>query len=329
MIIGRAPLRLSFVGGGSDLPAFYRKHGGAVISTAIDKYIFVTVNPKFDSGVRVAYSRTEEVRSARDVKHPLVRAGLQLAAIEGGIEITTIADIPSRGTGLGSSSTFMVAFLHALHAYQGRQIDSRTLAEQACEIEINVCGDPIGKQDQFAAAFGGFHMYEFSPDDTVIASPIICKPGTLSRINEQVLLLYTGMMRSSSTLLKEQSENLAFSSDKQAALKRMVSLCYQLRREIENENLDTVGDILHEGWMLKREQSDKISSPAIDEWYEIARRCGAKGGKILGAGGGGFLMLYAPPEYHARICQALPGLKKMPIKFERDGSRIIFYQPRV
>lgn len=328
MIISRAPLRVSFAGGGSDLPAFYRKFGGAVISTAIDKYIFVTINRKFDNGVRVAYSRTEEVCSSHQVKHPLVRAALNLLEIDGGVEITTVADIPSRGTGLGSSSTFTVALLHALHAYQGRHVPCLTLAEQACHVEIDICGQPIGKQDQFAAAFGGFRVYEFHPDDTVSILPVICKPSTIDRLNERVLLLYTGITRSSSALLKEQSARLASDSQQQSSLKRMVSLCYQLRDEIQNDNLDSVGEILHEAWMLKRGQNDRISNSAIDEWYEIARRYGAIGGKILGAGSGGFLMLYAAPESHAAIRHALPELRAMPTGLERSGSQIIFYQPR-
>ncbi len=328
MIISRAPLRVSFAGGGSDLPAFYRIHGGAVISTAIDKYVFVTINRKFDNGVRVAYSRTEEVSSAAEVAHSLVRAGLGLLGIEGGVEITTVADIPSRGTGLGSSSTFTVALLHALHAYRGQHVRSSTLAEQACDIELNICGEPIGKQDQYAAAFGGFRVYEFHPDETVTVSPVICQPSTLHRLNERMLMLYTGVARSASTLLKEQSAAIASSSQKQASLKRMVSLCYQFRDEIQNDNLDALGEILHECWMLKREQGDRVSNSMIDEWYNTARRQGALGGKILGAGGGGFLMLYAPPECQAAICHALSRLKAMPVELEREGSQIIFYQPK-
>jgi D-glycero-alpha-D-manno-heptose-7-phosphate kinase len=329
MIIGRAPLRVSFVGGGSDLPVFYREHGGAVISTAINKYVFVTINRKFDNGVRVAYSRTEEVSSASEVQHPLVRAALNVVGIEGGVEITTVADIPSRGSGLGSSSTFTVALLHGLYAYRGRYVRSRTLAEQACHVEINMCGEPIGQQDQYAAAFGGFHVYEFRPDDTVIVSPVICQPTTLQRLNERLLLLYTGVTRSASALLKEQSAQIASSPEKRAALKRMVSLCYQLRDVIQNGNLDAFGEILHEGWVLKRSLSNNISNSAIDEWYEVARRHGATGGKILGAGAGGFLAIYAPPERHPAICHALPALRSVPMKFERQGSQIIFYQPNV
>lgn len=298
-----------------------------MISTAIKKYIFVTVNPKFDNGIRVAYSRTEEVATAREVEHQLVRAGLEITGIEGGVEITTVADIPSRGTGLGSSSTFTVALLHALHAFRGRYVSCCHLAEQACAIEIDICGEPIGKQDQYAAAFGGFHVYEFHPDDTVTVSPVICQPSTLRQLDEWMLLLYTGMTRAASSLLKEQSEQITSNPQKQEVLRRMVALCYGMRDEIQCDNLNAFGEILHEGWMLKRGLTSKISNATIDDCYDVARRHGAIGGKILGAGAGGFLALYAPPERHAAICHALPGLHKVPIGFDHAGSQIIFYQP--
>ncbi|MBF0560663.1 MAG: GHMP kinase [Alphaproteobacteria bacterium] len=328
MIISRTPLRMSFVGGGSDMPAFYREHGGAVISTAVDKFVFVTVNRKFDNGIRVAYSRTEEVNSIAEVQHQLVRAGLIRVGITGGVEITTVADIPSRGTGLGSSSSFTVALLHALYAFRARHATQSTLAEQACDIEINVCGEPIGKQDQYAAAFGGFNLYEFHPDDTVTVSPVICQSTTLQRLSEGLLVFYTGITRSASALLKEQAAQVESDVEKRAALKRMVSLCYQLRDEIQGDNLLGFGEILHEGWMLKRGLTDKVSNSAIDEWYDTARRHGAIGGKILGAGAGGFLALYAPPERHAAIRHALPRLRAVPFALERSGSQILFYQPR-
>ncbi len=209
MIISRTPLRMSFVGGGSDLPSYYREYGGAVVSTAIDKYVYVTMNRKFDSGIRVAYSRVEEVNSVPEIEHQLVRAALNMARVPGGVEITTVADIPSRGTGLGSSSTFTVALLHALYAFLGRHSTRQELAEQACHIEIDVCGEPIGKQDQYAAAYGGFNLYEFNPNDTVTVSPVICKPETIAGIRKQMLVLYTGITRGASTILKHQSAELA------------------------------------------------------------------------------------------------------------------------
>jgi D-glycero-alpha-D-manno-heptose-7-phosphate kinase len=327
MIISRTPLRISFVGGGSDLSVFYREHGGAVISTAINKFVFVTANRKFDNGIRVAYSQTEEVASAAEVQHVLVRAGLGLMGLQGGVEITTVADVPSRGTGLGSSSSFTVALLHAISAFQGRYMSSATLAEQACHIEIDICGEPIGKQDQYAAAFGGFNLIEFHPDESVGVAPVICRPETLRQLQDNLLMLYTGITRSASSLLKGQSEEVGGSAAKQAVLKRMVELCFVLRNELQADRLDSFGEILHENWVLKKSLSNGISSSAIDDWYQTARQQGAHGGKILGAGAGGFLLLLAPPERHAAICHALPGLRQIPFAFERLGSQVIFYQP--
>lgn len=318
---------MSFIGGGSDLPDFYREHGGAVISTAIDKYIFVMVNKKFDNGIRVAYSRTEEVSSVSEIEHRLVRAGLGLAGISGGVELATIADIPSRGTGLGSSSTFTVALMHALHAYCGRHASSSRLAQEACQIEIDICGEPIGKQDQYASAFGGFNLIEFHEDDSVVVSPVVCQSDTLRRLESSLLLLYTGVTRSASKQLQAQQEEVRSSAQKRTILKRMVDLCYDLRDSLQANNIDAFGELLHESWVLKKSLSDGISSSTIDEWYAIARRQGALGGKILGAGGGGFLLLTAPPERHQAICHALPQMKPMPIQFERNGSQIIFYNP--
>lgn len=326
MIISRTPLRMSFAGGGSDLAGFYREHGGAVISTAINKYVFITANRKFDDGVRVAYSQTEEVSSAAEVKHDLVRAAMDLVGIRGGVEITTVADIPSRGTGLGSSSSFTVALLHALYAFQGRYASTPKLAEEACQIEIEICGEPIGKQDQYAAAIGGLNLIEFRQDDTVGVAPVICRPETLGSLQASLLMLYTGITRSASGVLKEQAEEVASDRAKNAALKRMVGLCYMLRDEIQADNILAFGEILHENWELKKSLASRISNSTIDDWYDTARRCGATGGKILGAGAGGFLLLSAPPERHAAICHALPALRQIPFAFERYGSQIIFYQ---
>lgn len=327
MIISRTPLRMSFAGGGSDLPAFYRKHGGAVISTAIDKYVFVTVNRKFDNGIRVAYSRTEEVDSIDKIEHRLVRAALHQANISGGVEITTIADIPSRGTGLGSSSAFTVALLNALHAFRGSYTSSLSLAAQACHVEIEVCGEPIGKQDQYAAAVGGFNLIEFHPDEHVSVSPIISSASTRQRLQDDLLMLYTGITRSASDLLRSQQSNLETSAQNVAATQRMVELTYRLRDDLQADNLTSFGEIMHEGWMLKRSLADGISNSEIDSWYDLARKTGASGGKILGAGAGGFLLLVAPKERHEAICRALPELRPIPFGFERAGSQIIFYQP--
>lgn len=326
MIISRTPLRMSFVGGGSDLPSFYREHGGgAVVSTAIDKYVYVNVNKKFDNGIRVAYSKTEEVERVDQIGHRIVRAALEFLKIDGGVEITTIADIPSRGTGLGSSSTFTVGLLHALNAFKGQYVSSDQLGRDSCRIEIELCAEPIGKQDQYAAAFGGFNLIEFHPDDSVVVSPIICHRETVAQIEAGIIVLFTGIVRSASVLLRQQSAELKDSEEKRRAMTRMVALAYELREELHKNNVAAFGEILHENWLLKKHLTAGISSAEIDGWYEVARRAGAVGGKILGAGAGGFLMLYAPPDRHDEIVAALPRLRRIPMGFEPLGSRIIFY----
>src|SRR3954451_4660983 len=229
MIISRTPLRMSFVDGGSDLPAFYRKFGGAVVSTAINKFVYITLNEKFDHRVRVSYSRTEEADTVAEIQHPLVREAMTLLNCPGGLEITSIADIPSKGSGLGSSSAFTVGLLHALHAYSGRGTSAEQLAQEACAIEIERCGEPIGKQDQYAAAFGGFNLIEFNPDDSVSVEPIICKRETLRQLQENTLVFYTGITRSASALLKTQRDAVAGEKAKQKAMKKMVELAHALK----------------------------------------------------------------------------------------------------
>jgi D-glycero-alpha-D-manno-heptose-7-phosphate kinase len=327
MIISRTPLRMSFVGGGSDLPEFYRKHGGAVLSTAVDKYVYVTVNKKFDDGVRVAYSRTEEVTSAEHVQHPLVRHGLQILGVKGGVEITTVADIPSKGTGLGSSSSFTVGLLNALGAFQGRHMSSERLATDCCRIEIEICGEPIGKQDQFAAAYGGLNVIEFKKDDTVDVHPLIIESEVRRRIEESIIVFYTGIIRSASAVLKQQNAAIKSDLSKEDVLRQMAALSYELRDALQDGKVDAFGEILHKNWMLKKSLATEISNSEIDAWYEAARAAGATGGKILGAGAGGFLMFSAPPARHDRITGALSPLRRIPMRFESLGSRVIFYNP--
>jgi D-glycero-alpha-D-manno-heptose-7-phosphate kinase len=324
MIISKTPLRMSFVGGGSDLPVFYRKYGGAVVSTAINKFVYVTVNKKFDDRIRVSYSRTEEARSVDKIRHPLVREAMKMLDIRGGVEITSIADIPGRGTGLGSSSSFTVGLLHALHAFACRYASAEQLARESCEIEIDRCHDPIGKQDQFAAAFGGFNFIEFYPDDSVSVEPIICQRETLRELEENTLVFYTGITRSASALLKTQQQAVAAEKGKQKALRAMVGLARQLKAELQKNNLQAFGEIIHENWELKRGLTGAVSSSAIDDWYDRARKAGAMGGKLLGAGNGGFLMFYAPKERHEAITRALKQLRRMDFSFEPQGSKIIF-----
>lgn len=327
MIISRTPLRMSFVGGGSDLPAFYRRHGGAVVSTTVNKYVFVTVSKKFDGAIRIAYSRTEEVASIDEIHHPIVRAALKSIDCLGGIEITTISDVPSHGTGMGTSSAFCVGLLTALAAYQSRHVSREELSRLSCHIEIELCGEPIGKQDQYSAAYGGLNLIEFQPDDRVLVSPIAMRRDMRELLEQRVMMFYTGIGRSAGTILAEQSKLIVSDRDKERLLIKMVELTYTLRDELNRSNLDSFGQILHENWMQKRTLTASITSPKIDFWYDSARKAGALGGKILGAGGGGFLMFYAHQDRHEEIARVLTPLRHIPVRFEPLGSQIIFYNP--
>jgi D-glycero-alpha-D-manno-heptose-7-phosphate kinase len=326
MIISRTPLRMSFVGGGSDLSAYYEHESGAVVSTAIDKYIYITVNPKFDRKVRASYSVTEIVDGVDDLKHELIREALKLVGIDGGIEITSISDIPSEGTGLGSSSTYTVGLLEALYAYTGRHVGAERLAREACQIEIERCAKPIGKQDQYIAAYGGLQYLRFNPDQSVYVDPVTCGRQVKQRFQQSLLLFYLGMTRTATMILSEQRTNTAASAAHRAGLKKMVELAEVLRESLLRGDLDAVGPILHEGWLEKKQLASSISSPAIDALYERARRAGAVGGKVLGAGGGGFMLLFASPEHHACIIKALPELRPVPFRFEPQGSKIIYVE---
>jgi D-glycero-alpha-D-manno-heptose-7-phosphate kinase len=317
---------MSLAGGGSDLPGYYRRHGGAVVSTAINQYVYVNVNKKFDSGIRIAYSKTEEVTSVEAIEHRIVKCAMQVLKLTGGVEITTISDIPARGTGLGSSSAFAVGLLNALAAFQGRHMSSDDLGSLSCHIEIELCKDPIGKQDQYAAAFGGFNLIEFRPDDSVLVSPIIMSPEARAGLEKRILVFYTGTTRSASEVLTEQSRATAEDGGKQQSLKRMVQLAYQLRNDLQDGNLTGVGEMLDESWNLKKTLASNITTDQIDAWYRTAKKAGASGGKILGAGAGGFLMFYADEDRHEAIRKSLP-LRCMSFKFEPLGSRIIFYNP--
>jgi len=324
MIISKTPLRTSFVGGGSDLPAFYRNEPGAVVSTAINKYIYITINKKFDNKIRASYSVTEIVDGVDELKHELIREALKLLDIDGGIEITSIADVPSNGTGLGSSSSYTVGLLNALHAYKNIYAGSERLAEEACEIEIEHCLKPIGKQDQYIAAYGGLQHIQFNPDETVFVDRIILSRDNRIKLEKNLLLLYTGLARSSEDILSEQKRNTEQQEDKRKTLHSMVELASELKDALTRNDLESFGEILHAGWVEKRKLASSITSSVIDDWYEKARKYGAIGGKILGAGGGGFLLLYAPPEKHGNIIRALPELRPLPFRFEPQGSKIIY-----
>ena len=328
MIVTRTPLRVSFLGGGSDLPVHYRRYGGAVISAALARYVYVTVNRRFDSSIRVSYSMTEEVHSVSEIKHRLVRTALLKLGIRNGVEITSVADIPSRGTGLGSSSAFTAGLLHALHAYLGDYCSHAALAAEACEVEIDLCREPIGKQDQYAAAIGGVNILRFHPDDTVTIEKIVFSPRFAREFQDSMLLFYTGLTRSASQLLENQVSAMEASTDKRSVVCRMAQMTEDFHRAIQDESLEYVGDMLHQGWMLKRSISSHISSSAIDDLYTAARRAGALGGKLLGAGGGGFLLVCAPVDRHDAIRRELAGYRCLRMRIDWTGTSIILYSPQ-
>jgi len=326
MIVSKTPLRMSFVGGGSDLPAFYREEVGAVLSTSIDKYMYICVNRKFDGRIRISYTRTEEVEHWQQVEHPLVREALNLVGIDGGIEIASMADIPSKGSGLGSSSTYTVGLLNVLYAYRNQFASKEKLACQACEIEIDRCGEPIGKQDQYAAAYGGLNLISFHPDDSVSVDPVICKPDLLQQMEDSILVFFTGRTRSASAVLADQSAAMQ-TTDRRALMRRMVQLAFDMKEQLESGTLDHFGDLLDENWRLKAQLTSGISDPQIDTWYAKGMANGALGGKLLGAGNGGFMMFYAPKERHTEIATALADLESVKFRFDRTGAQIVFYQP--
>lgn len=325
MVISKTPLRISFVGGGSDLQSFYgqSEDGGAVVTTTINKYIYVTVNKKFDNHIRASYSKTEEVEKVFQIEHPIIREVLKKLKVDG-VEITSIADIPSKGTGLGSSSAFTVGLLYALHSYQQKFTSAYDLANMACEIEIDILKEPIGKQDQFGTAFGGLKFLKFLPAGKVSVDPIFCLREAKEALQRNMLLLYTGMTRSTSNILAKQKTSMKSNKKKYKIMKKMVQLAHDLHDDLKKSKISALGDILHANWMYKKEMVDDISSPQIDCWYETGRKNGASGGKILGAGGGGFLLFYAPFEKHDAIKNSLPDLKPVSFQFETKGSQIIF-----
>ena len=324
MIISRTPLRISFVGGGSDIQSYYRHQAGAVVSTAIDKYIYITVNKKFDNKIRVSYSKTEMVDSVEQIEHNLIRECLKKVGIDGGIEITSMADIPSEGTGLGSSSSYTVGLLNALYAYKGEHASAEQLAREAAEIEIDILKNPIGKQDHYIAAYGGLQYIQFNPDETVYVDPIICLSETKKEFEKKLLLLYTGLTRSASSILSVQSKNMQNKNSKRDTMTKMVALTRDMQEALRKNKLESIGKLLHKNWILKKTMAQGISNKTIDDWYSIARKNGAIGGKILGAGGGGFFLLYAEPEKQPQIISALPKLRPIPFTLEPQGSKIIF-----
>lgn len=326
MIISKTPFRMSFVGGGSDSPAYYRYNEGAVLSTSIDKYMYVTVNQKFDGNIRLSYSTTEDASHRNQIKHPVVRNVLDLMNISGGIEIASMADIPSKGSGLGSSSSYTVALLHALHAYKNEYISQSDLARLASYVEIEMCGDPIGKQDQYAAAFGGLNLIRFHEDDSVTVDPIISKPETIKKLENSILVFYTGRTRSSSAILSSQNKNMQ-NSQKRDLMGEMVKMSYDMKILLESGEVDGIGELLDKNWRIKCQMASGVTDSQIDDWYQKGINAGAKGGKLLGAGNGGFMMFFAPPNKHKEIIKAMSCLREIPFSFDLNGSQIVYYQP--
>ncbi len=324
MIITRTPFRISFVGGGSDLETFYSRHAGAVLSTSINKYMYISSHRFFFPGqVRVKYSETETVNSIEELKHPLLRETMKKTGVTQGIEISSIADIPS-GTGMGSSSSFTVGLLHCLHAVKREYVTHEQLAREACEIEIDLLGEPIGKQDQYAAAFGGLNIIHFQPNGDVRVEPLYIKNEVYQKLQENLLMFYVGNQRKASDILAEQKKN-ASQVEKFNVLKSMVMLVHDLRNCLYSEKLDDFGKILHENWILKQKLASQITNSQIDNIYETGRQAGATGGKLLGAGGGGFMLFYCEKDKQEKLTDKLKPLEKFNFAFEREGSKIIHF----
>jgi len=324
MIGTRTPFRISFAGGGSDLRSFYTRHPGCVLSTSINKYMYILIHPYFDRRIQVKYSRTELVTTAAQIQHPIVRTTLQEFNLEG-VDINSIADIPS-GTGLGSSCSFTVGLLHALYAYTGKFASKELLAQKACEIEIDILKDPIGKQDQYAAAYGGLNLITFHPDESVQVEPVIMPQGQRARLRENLLMFYLGGARSAREILRDQQATIQRDERKFDCLVRMAGLARQLRESLANGKLDEMGPILDENWALKRSLAKSISDDRIDHYYERAKQSGATGGKLLGAGGGGFLLLYCEKEHQESLRRGLAELKEMNFTFDSVGTQVIYYE---
>jgi D-glycero-alpha-D-manno-heptose-7-phosphate kinase len=321
MIMTRTPFRISFAGGGSDLPSFYREEPGMVISAAISKYMYLVVKQAFANTFRVSYSQTELRKQVEDIQHPIVRECLKALGISRGLEIVSVADMPAQ-TGMGSSSSFAVGLLAALHAMHGRNADAGKLARQACDIEINKLREPIGKQDQYIAAYGGIQFIQFMPDGDVFVDPVICSMETKHALNQRLLLFYTGRTREARTVLERQ--NLKTAANR-AGLRELCRIAVFMRDVLRaGHELKEFGELLHEAWRIKRTLESSITSPEIDELYERGIRAGALGGKLLGAGGGGFLLFFCEPEKQEPLRRAMAGAAEIQFAFEPQGSKIIY-----
>jgi D-glycero-alpha-D-manno-heptose-7-phosphate kinase len=324
MIIVQTPLRVSFFGGGTDFPSYFRSEGGCVLTSAIDKYIFVTIKRRYDPKLRIGYTQTEMIDSVAEVKHELVREALRQTGICHGVEISTMGDIPS-ASGLGSSSTVTVGALQAMYTYLGEIVPAERLAREACHIEIERLGKPIGIQDQYIAAYGGLRFLEFTTDGQVLNRKIELDATLRRRLNERLLLFFTGVTRQSQTILTEQQANIR---QRLAVLCQMKEMAHTALAELQSGNLDAIGHLLHESWQLKKQLASKISNGVLDEMYGAARRAGAIGGKITGAGGGGFLLLYCPFEKQETVRAALKDFQEFPFQLAQGGTKVILNYQR-
>jgi len=323
MIIVRTPTRVSFCGGGSDLPVFYKKHGGIVLSAGLNRYIYLSIHPYFYPDRLICkYSKNEPVNHPSQLNHPIFRVLLEQFNING-VEITSTADVPA-GTGLGSSSSFTVGLLHILYAYTSRYVSADSLAAEACYTEIELLGEPIGKQDQYAAAFGGLNVYRFNKDGSVNVEPVILSPETYERMERNLLMFYTGDLRSASQILSEQSKNIFSNREKENAQVEICKLTEELHKELTRDNINALGGIMNANWEQKRKLASGITNPLIDKAYNDAISAGATGGKLLGAGGGGFLLFYVPEHRHNAVKNALSHLTFMDFGFSKSGSVVIY-----
>jgi len=320
VIIVQSPLRISFFGGGTDFPDYYLQEEGCVLSTAIDKYIFVVIKQRYDDKLRIGYTRTEMVDRVDEIQHELIREALKLTGIEKGVEITTMGDIPA-GSGLGSSSAVTVGALHAMYTYLNENIPAARLAREACEIEIERLKKPIGVQDQYISAFGGIRFIEFKRDGSIHVHPVSLDPAVKRHLNESLLIFFTGVTRQADSILTEQQQNI---QQRLVILREMKDMAKTAHQELLRGNVDVLGKLLHESWLLKKQLASGISNGMIEEAYESARSAGALGGKIAGAGGGGFLLLYCPYEKREAVRYALRSMKELPVQLEPDGSKVIF-----
>ncbi len=324
MIITRTPFRISFAGGGTDLREFYRQEPGAVVSTAINKYMYIIVNKRFTDAIRVSYyAKTEIVDRVDEIRHSLVRESLKRVGISQGIEIASVADVHA-GAGLGSSGSFTVGLLNALYAYKGALKSAEELAREASHIEIDVLGEPVGKQDQYIAAYGGLRYFQFNPDESVINEPVMWSKGRKETLVQNLLLLYTGDIHEAGHILQEQKEKTS-QPDKMTSLRKMRDMAMTLKDQLNSDaTAGVIGETLHRGWQLKKELASGISNDKIDGYYERALKAGALGGKVLGAGGGGFLLLYCPESKQSLVRKALSDLPVLEFSFEPEGSKIIY-----